>query len=550
MEWNRILILVFVVFTFAVEAQVAPNHYLVYFTDKDNTPYSIFEPEAYLSQRAIDRRINQSISIDQRDLPVDPAYIQEIETLGDLNVIHKLKWFNAILIFTTDPAVIDNLDSQENVSHWEVSTTISGDYEVDPDKVVYNRDVKTDSDYGPSLNQIEMINGIGLHEDGFTGEGKWIGVFDGGFIDAPSATCFESLFEENRMVGSRNFVDGNGEVFTRGVHGTYVLSTMAGTQTDSLIGTAPGASYFLCITENTDSELRVEEANWAAAAEYADSAGVDIINTSLGYSEFDFDYLNYTYADMDGNTTIITRALDIAASRGMLLVSSAGNSGNSDWFYITAPADADSALAVGAVNPSGESVSFSSRGPSADGRVKPNVSAQGLSVVLTNLSDGIITGNGTSFAGPIIAGMAACLWQAFPTATAWQVHTAIEESAHLYSNPNDSLGYGIPNFEVARTILNEILSLEEETGDRLFTLYPNPVVGNTLWVKAPAQAGERLQYRITDASGKLISQGRTAVALNGTAAIKLGASRFANGLYFLTATGEDGSSETLKFVRD
>ncbi|HKL03291.1 MAG TPA: hypothetical protein VJ911_06425, partial [Cryomorphaceae bacterium] len=254
MGWSRILVVAFLLLSLGLEAQVAPNHYIVYFSDKDNTPYSTNEPVAFLSQRAIDRRINQGISIDQRDLPVDPAYIENIEALGELTVIHELKWFNAILIYTTDPAVLENLDTQDNVTHWEVSTTISGDYELDPGKVAYSRREKSDSDYGPSLNQIEMINGLGLHEDGYTGEGKWIGVFDSGFINAPSAACFESLFAENRIVGSRNFVDLNDQVFTRGTHGTRVLSTMAGVQTDSLIGTAPGASYFLCITENTDSE--------------------------------------------------------------------------------------------------------------------------------------------------------------------------------------------------------------------------------------------------------------------------------------------------------
>ncbi|MFN2429487.1 MAG: S8 family peptidase [Cryomorphaceae bacterium] len=549
MGWSKILALCFLFAATISFSQVAPDHYLVYFTDKENTPFSIDNPEAFLSQRAIDRRINQAIPIDQRDLPVDPAYIQDVLNLGELTVIHELKWFNAILVNTTDPQVLDNLDIQEIVSHWEVSTTIVGDYEVDPGKVAYNRGAKSDSDYGPSLNQIEMINGLGLHEDGYTGAGKWIGVFDSGFINAQSAACFETLFEENRIVGSRNFVDGNGEVFTRGVHGTYVLSTMAGVQTDSLIGTAPGASYSLCITENTDSELRIEEANWAAAAEYADSAGVDIINTSLGYSLFDFDYLNYSYADMDGNTTIITRAADVAASRGILMVSSAGNSGNSDWFHITAPADGDSVLAVGAVNPEAESVSFSSRGPSADGRVKPNVSAQGASAIFTNLQDGIVAGNGTSFSAPIVAGMAACLWQAYPTATAWQVHQSIEESAHLFQNPNDSLGYGIPNFQIARDLLEAILTLENQNNPQQLSLFPNPAVGNDLWLRAPAHAGEELEYRITDMGGKLIVQDRVRVGLDGIAPIRLGGIGFTEGLYLLTATTEDGNRETLKFVK-
>jgi hypothetical protein len=249
---------------------------------------------------------------------------------------------------------------------------------------------------------------------------------------------------------------------------------MGGYMVDSLIGTAPEASYMLFRTEDSNLETLIEEDNWAAAAEYADSAGVDIINSSLGYTILYDDTLNsHSYADMDGNSTIITKAADLAASRGILVINSAGNSGSNDWYYIGAPADGDSVLSVGAVNAFGDIASFSSRGPSYDGRIKPNVCAQGVLAVVADLDSTIRVANGTSFSAPIIAGLSACLWGALSTDIInidnMTLFQSIQQSAHLFQNPNDSLGYGIPNFYQA--YLNS-LSLSDDMNN--INLYPNP----------------------------------------------------------------------------
>lgn len=507
MEWNKLIPAIIAIFLlpFISNAQVATNRYVVYFTDKANTPYSISQPQEFLSQRAINRREAQNIDIDSLDLPVDPAYIQAVQNLGDVEILYPLKWMNAILIETTDPAVILGLNGLEGFERLEVSRVL-----VNMDELVFDKPMlpKSESDYGPSLNQIEMINGLTLHEDGFRGEGKWIAVLDGGFTHSQNVAVLDSLFDDNRIVATKNFIEHDDEVYERSSHGTYVLSIMAGLQIDSLIGTAPKASYVLGITEDITQERRIEEVYWEIGAEFADSVGVDIINTSLGYHTFDVIDDNYTYADMDGNTALITRASNIAASRGMLIVNSAGNEGNNTWYYISAPADADSVLTIGSVDADGEASSFSSRGPTFDGRVKPNVMAQGRLTIISDLGDGIKGGNGTSFSSPVIAGMAACLWQAFPEASAWQVFKAIEHSAHLFETPNDSMGFGIPDFEIARVLLDQALDVNlahTPKANRTFNVFPNPYSNGGLRADLAPEITFPLNMVILSSTGMRIS---------------------------------------------
>lgn len=506
MGWSRFILMLSSILFLSVQAfsQVAENRYVVYFSDKDNTPYSIAEPLAYLSPKAIERRQNQGIAIDEKDLPVDPAYIQAVQDLGEVEIVNTLKWINAILIETSDPEVLQGLSGLSGFDKLEVSRAIYREVLPQFEKTI---SPKSDSDYGPSLNQIEMLNGVQLHNDGFKGEGMWIAVLDAGYSQAQSAAVLDSLFNENRIIATRNFVDNDDQVFQRSNHGTYVLSTMAGLQIDSLIGTAPKASYMLGITEDGDIERRIEEVYWEIGAEYADSIGVDIINTSLGYTGFDVVEEGYTYADMDGNTALITRAANIAASRGMLVVVSAGNEGNKPWYYISAPADGDSVLTIGAVNPQGQAASFSSRGPSFDGRVKPNVMAQGAMPVVTNLGQGIARSNGTSFSAPIISGMAACLWQTNPEASAWQVFQVIEQSASLFEMPNDSMGFGIPDFEIARALLDQVVGVDNityKTSRKQISVYPNPYTGGSIRLSLPEHVSYPMRVAVVDASAKSI----------------------------------------------
>lgn len=530
--------------------QVAENRYLVFFADKAGTPYSIDAPEQFLTERSLQRRAAQGIPIDERDLPVNPEYIDMVTALGEVRAIVPIKWFNALLIETEDEAALEAIADLTSVSSLRGSSFLQLD-DADEADVLQAESPKLDADYGAALNQIEMINGIGLHDDGFRGEDLLIGVFDGGFSNLENSFVMNSLLFSGRITATRNFPDENESVFERSTHGTRVLSVMAANEPGLMIGTAPDASYILCITEDVTFERRIEEAHWIAAAEYADSLGVDLINTSLGYTNFDTEEESYTYADMDGNTALITRGSDIAASRGILIVTSAGNQGTQAWQYISAPADGDSVLAIGAVDPEGAAAAFSSRGPSFDGRVKPNVMAQGQQTAFTDMDFGTATGNGTSFSAPVISGMAASLWQAFPEATAWQIHQAIEASAHLFQLPNDSMGYGIPDFELARTLLETVgTSASEKTEGRSLRLYPNPYAGGPLHIIWPGHFAGSVALRIFDMSGRMVGQRQLRIdGENSTSEITRGMSDLKPGLYIAVAENDNGRAAAKFTVR-
>lgn len=549
MVLNRILAIgIFVCAFSAAFAQVGENRYLVFFEDKIGTPYSVNQPEEFLSDRAILRRMNQNIAVTQEDLPVNPLYIDEVRHLGNLEVIYALKWFNAILIETEDEEVINEIEALSHVASTEISTYFTDQKFVDFEEHSKINFPKSNDEYGPSFNQIEMINGIPLHEAGYTGTGIWIGVFDGGFSFATQDLSLQYLMNSDRVLGTKNFVDGNDEVYQRSTHGSYVLSTMAGFLEDSLIGTAPDASYLLCITEDVAVERRIEEANWAVAAEYADSVGVDIINTSLGYSLFDSAEESHAYEDLDGNSTLITRASNKAAEKGMLVVTSAGNSGSLPWYYISAPADGDKVLAIGAVTADETSASFSSRGPRVDGAVKPNIVAQGQATVLANLGNGIRTANGTSFSSPVIAGMSASLWQAVPQATATEVFTAIEQSAHLYQIPNDSMGYGIPDFQFALQQLQDLTSSRDlEAGSTGLRVYPNPwAEGEMLNLILPSDFDRQAILEVHDITGKVVIN-RPIITYDGRARLR-SLPPLSSGLYLLSVRGENQQSITSKLL--
>lgn len=474
---SRILILLTVSLYVLIQPAFAQtgDRYWISFTDKNNSPYSLSNPQDYLSQRAIDRRIRQQIPLDSTDLPVNPAYLDSIRNKG-ATIRHTSKWLNGATIQATPqqliaiqalPFVKGSLQNGRIVvsaAHKLVSMR----------EMPAQRTQFTPAQYGDSYNQIAMHKGDVLHNAGFRGEGMLIAVFDAGFINVDQLACFDSLRILNKIKDTYDFVDLDNDVYGQDSHGTYVLGCMAGWIPGSLIGTAPKADYLLYRTENNvgGSEYQIEEDNWVAAAERADSAGVDVMNTSLSYTTFDNPAMNHTYADMDGNTARITQAADLAASKGIMVVVSAGNYGSGSWQYIGAPADGDSVLSVGAVDATGSRVGFSSKGPTADGRIKPNVMAQGAGSITCGLQNGTIGLNGTSFSGPIMAGLVTCLWQAYPSLTNMQLLQAIQQSASKANNPDNEMGYGIPDFQAARqalTVQDEVLSIQS------LQIYPNPV---------------------------------------------------------------------------
>ena len=457
----------------------------VFFNAKPESAAFLSNPLTMLTQRALDRRTTQNIPLDFLDVPVHQAYINQIENAAGISVLAKSKWYNAVHVRGSQ-SEIEALESLAFVDHIRFANpSLNPAGRTPKPKAVKSvkKVVETavNFNYGNSANQIEMLNGHLVHQQNYTGSGKIVAIMDGGFPGVNTASTFARLRDNNLILGGYDFVSRNADFYTGISHGTLVLSTMGGFKEGELVGTAPDAAYYLFITEDGQNEGPLEESLWVEAAEEADRLGVDVINTSLGYSIFDNPDYSHTYADMDGQSTFISQGLNYAFSRGMICVVSAGNQGNDDWHYITAPADAVSALTVGAVNSNGNYVSFSSQGPSSDGRVKPDVSAQGQAAVVSNAIGSITTASGTSFSGPIIAGMVASFWQAVPQMTNTQIVQFIKESSSIYNNPNDEIGYGIPDFAEA---LEAALNMQIFPRNNNFAIYPNPV-GSTLNVVLP-----------------------------------------------------------------
>lgn len=477
----------------------------VYFNAKPNSKFFSDSPLQMLSQRALDRRTNQKIALDFKDIPVEASYISQMKSAIGITVMAKSKWLNAIHVqgsqaninaVTTLPFVskVDFADKSLNkIGKTAKSYTVKSGNKTKKTKIEYA--------YGSSFNQIQMLNGQVLHQKNYTGSGKIIAVMDAGYPGVNTTLPFERLRNNSQILGGYNFVLRNPNFYTGSSHGTSVLSSMGGYKENSLVGTAPNASYYLFITEDDTAENPVEESLWVEAAEKADSLGVDIINTSLGYFDFDKAAYNHTYSEMNGTTAFMSRGAEIAFSRGMILVTSAGNSGGTSNPHIAVPADAVSVIAVGAVNSSEVITSFSSIGPSFDGRIKPDVMAQGQAAVVSDAAGNIVTANGTSFSSPIMAGMVACLWQAFPQKTNQEIKEIVLKSSDKFLVPNNQYGYGIPDFALA---LNNQMSTDSFTKDD-FIIYPNPV-SDFVTVLLPEKFITGIFYLYTVSGQKILEQ--------------------------------------------
>ena len=517
-------------------AQGTVRRHLVYFRDKAGTPFSVAQPQAFLSARAIARRTRQGIAVLPRDLPVTPAYVAQIRALaGQPQVVYTSRWFNAALV-SCDSATLARIAALPSVR--TASTLNRTTRPARPDAPATApaapaaRTLAGRAYYGPAYAQNQQIGVPGMHDAGYRGEGMQIAVFDTGFPGVNTMSALQPLFQEQRLASTRNFVDGGTNVYQRGNHGTYCLSTMAANAPGAFVGSAPKATYRLCITEDDNSEHPVEEANWLAAAEYADSTGVDVISSSLGYTDFDAPSPAYTYADMNGRTAISSRAATVAARVGMLVVSAAGNEGNKRWHYISAPADADSILTVGAVDSLGTHASFSSYGPTADGRIKPTLSDMGQATAVLSPSGTAFRGNGTSFACPVLAGMAAAFWQANPTLTAQQVILVLRGTASKAASPDNTLGYGLPNFGRAYDSLhpNAPLAAAAASSTEGLALYPNPRGTGALMLVLPAALrGVPLAVRVLDVRGAVVA--RRQLAASPAAEVPLTLGPLARGQY-------------------
>ena len=427
--------------------------YRVKLTDKQGTPYRLDRPEAFLSTKAIERRKRQHLAIDSTDLPVQPAYIDRMVS-DDVRLIGKSKWNNTVLVKVTDTKHAKALLSlpfvREVVKVWTSPDSVKPTVRALFHKELNKWESAPDDDYGFGGANIDLVKGRALHDMGNKGKGMTIAIFDGGFMNVDRIPALKKV----RIAGTRDFVAfPSADIYKEADHGTKVMSAMALNIPGTYIGTAPDAEFWLMRTEDVQTESLAEEDYWAFAAEYADSLGVDIISSSLGFQDFDDRSTDHQYAELDGEQALISHTASMLSGKGIILVNSAGNDGVGTWKKINCPADAKDILAVGAVNKSRQNASFSSVGPSQDGRVKPDIMALGSPASVMSGRGVINSDMGTSFAAPIISGLVACLWQSVPKKTATQVMDAVRRSADNYEAPNNVFGYGIPDFEKAYRIL-------------------------------------------------------------------------------------------------
>ena len=457
---TMVLILSVLLYNVIFSQEVAHNKYWIQFSDKNGSEYSVFSPDEFLSAKAIERRQRFNIQIDKRDLPINKRYIDKVEQLG-ARVLNVSKWFNAIVVEAPSAEFIEqtkklpfvksfNFKTNElRPAHYnplvhELSEYKTGNYTVWNNNIIKIKktgETHNRFEYGAALNQIEMLAGCDLHNLGYAGKGMTIAVIDAGFYHVHKLPMFKKLWENGQILGMRDFVDGDTTVFDASYHGMKALSTMGGNLTGKMVGTAPEANFWLLRSEDANSENIIEEANWIAAAEYADSLGVDVITTSLGYNDFDINEQNYSTIDLDGRSARMSVASNIAAAKGMLIITSAGNTGFEHWQLVTIPADADSVISVGSVDRFEEYSYFSAKGPTADNRVKPNVVARGSSTAVQDPSGRIGYSSGTSFSGPVLAGMASSLWQAHKGFTPTQMINVINSCGADYSCSRIQISY-------------------------------------------------------------------------------------------------------------
>lgn len=461
------LLFFFILIFFIVEKNSAQySRYIIRLKNKGNSSFSFSSPLTYLSQRAIDRRTRYNIALDSADLPCTPSYVNQIKAVPNVTLLNVSKWMNAVTIQTTDANALTTINgfpfvqstnaiasryanpNPDSIQNRKIETNFS----LLPNSVLRGEGMEGDFfNYGSSAyNEIHLHNGEFLHDIGLRGQGMRIALLDNGFNNylSPSLHSFDSCNANGQVLDGWNFVFHNSTVNNDGSHGMSVFSCIVSNIPGSFVGTSPNANFCLYQTEDNTSEYPIEEFNWSCGAERADSMGADVISTSLGYNTFDSSAFNHTYADMNGRTTMSAMAANMAARKGMLVFAAVGNSGTSTWHYLITPSDADSILAVGAVNSSGVVGSFSSYGPSSDGRVKPDVAGVGVNAVVETFG-GVGLSNGTSFATPKMAGLGTSLWQGFPEFSNIKILRALQKAGNIFSAPDNRTGYGIPNMKTA-----------------------------------------------------------------------------------------------------
>ena len=487
------------------EVGMAQDRYAVFFKYKPQQEFSLANPSKFLTSKAIQRREREKTAVDSLDLPVTSSYVQGLRTHSQ-EILYVSKWLNAAVVVadSTGKKGMEALPYVQKVQ-WiakgfisRTGTRLNQESQEGPPK---SKKWAVEESYREAAAydfQNQLLGIPDMHKAGFTGKGVTVAIFDSGFPGLDKAPAFSHLFTNKQVLGQLNVVrPWIKEVFRDNEHGTQVASLIVANQAETLVSGAHQAQVIFAITEDVATEYPVEELNWVRAAEYADSLGVDIINSSLGYLDFDEPKLTYTTAQLDGKTTYVSRGASLAAKRGILIVNSVGNYGSAGSSSLVAPADAAGILAVGSVTASSTVSTFSSRGPTADGRIKPEVVAFGQSPVLIRASGQVSAAAGTSFSSPQIAALAAGLWEAKPTWTKDELLTNLIKSGTQYATPDQNLGYGIPNFRGA--FYGALLGIneEEEVG---WIVYPNPVTDGQVYIRF----GQELSFQIQlfDSSGR------------------------------------------------
>ena len=449
------------------ESQAQFTRYIVRLKNKGGTPYTFASPLSYISQRAIDRRVRYGIAIDSTDLPVTPSYITQIKNVPNVTVQNVSKWMNSVTIQTSSAAAITAINAfsfVQSVNGIAARTADNGRLSRNKfgmEEIITSLPLplteRVTADYfnygTSSYNEIHLHNGEFLHNIGLRGQGMQIAMLDNGFNNYTALRAFDSVNINGQILGTWDFVASEQNVANDGSHGMNTFSTIAANIPGQFIGKAPKASFWLFQTEDNASEYPVEEFNWVCGAERADSSGSDVISSSLGYYDFDNATLNYTYSNMNGNTTISGIGADIAAKKGLIVFNAAGNEGGNAWHFLITPSDGDSVVAVGAVSATGTVGGFSSYGPSSDGQIKPDIASVGVSALVQTTANTVGTSNGTSFACPNMAGLGTILWQGFPEFNNMRIIQALRKAGSIFNTPDDRVGYGIPNMKMAFTDL-------------------------------------------------------------------------------------------------
>ena len=421
--------------------------YRLYLRDKDlqHTPFSVNRPEQFLSARSIERRKRQGLPVDVTDLPIAPAYLDSVSRTG-IEIVGQSKWNNTLLVKIHKEKELNKLNSLSFITK-KLKVFSSPDSITERKRSSFRKELNSWESvpihYGAAAEQLKSLGGQRIHERGFYGNGMMIAVFDGGFMNVDRIPALHGV----KLAGLKDFVvPKSNNIFEEMEHGTMVLSTMAANAPNLYVGVAPEAQYVLVRCEDERTESLAEEDYWASAAEYADSLGVDVINSSLGYHDFDDVKTNHLYWEQDGETALISHTASMCADKGIICVNSAGNDGMGVWKKINFPADAKNILTVGSINEQGKNAAFSAVGPTADGRIKPDVMAYGSPTSVITGRGSIINDNGTSFSSPLIAGMTACLWQALPHKTAKQIIKLVKMAGNNQQHPDNIYGYGVPDF--------------------------------------------------------------------------------------------------------